>query len=110
YASLGVQEYFVYDPLREYLEPPLQGFQLKLGEYRPILESAGTVRSGQLGLDLSLEKAGLVLVDHATGVRLLRPSEEIDRRRDAELRAQHAEAENARLKREVERLKRKGGK
>ena len=32
YAMLGVQEYFLYDPLGEYLRPPLQGFRLEGGE------------------------------------------------------------------------------
>jgi Uma2 family endonuclease len=34
YAMLGVREYFVYDPLGEYLRPPLQGYQLQEGEYQ----------------------------------------------------------------------------
>lgn len=29
YAQLGVQEYFLYDPLGEYLRPSLQGFRLE---------------------------------------------------------------------------------
>ena len=36
YAMLGVEEYFLYDPRGEYLTPPLQGFQLQAGEYRPL--------------------------------------------------------------------------
>ena len=32
YASLGVSEYFLYDPRAEYLAPPLQGFRLHEGE------------------------------------------------------------------------------
>ena len=27
YAMLGVREYFLYDPLGEYLQPPLQGYR-----------------------------------------------------------------------------------
>jgi Uma2 family endonuclease len=34
YAMLGVQEYFVYDPLGAYLRPPLQGYRLHEGEYQ----------------------------------------------------------------------------
>jgi Uma2 family endonuclease len=34
YAMLGVQEYFLYDPLEEYLRPPVQGYQLHEGEYQ----------------------------------------------------------------------------
>jgi Uma2 family endonuclease len=29
YAMLGVREYFLYDPLGEYLRPPLQGYRLQ---------------------------------------------------------------------------------
>ena len=36
YASLGVSEYFLYDPRAEYLAPPLQGFRLHEGEYRAV--------------------------------------------------------------------------
>jgi Uma2 family endonuclease len=31
YAMLGVQEYVLYDPLGEYLRPPLQGYRLQEG-------------------------------------------------------------------------------
>src|SRR5215475_7189396 len=34
YSMLGVQEYFLYDPLGEYLQPPLQGYWLQEGEYQ----------------------------------------------------------------------------
>ena len=34
YRSLGVREYWQYDPTRDYLEPPLQGLELSAGEYR----------------------------------------------------------------------------
>ena len=47
YAMLGVREYFVYDPLGEYLRPPLQGYQLQEGEYQrmpPGAEGALTSR------------------------------------------------------------------
>ena len=32
YIRLGVREYILYDPLGEYLRPPLQGFRLVAGE------------------------------------------------------------------------------
>ena len=49
YCSLGVREYWQYDPTRDYLEPPLQGLELSAGEYRglPGRELAdGTLASG----------------------------------------------------------------
>ena len=37
YAMLGVREYFLYDPLGEYLRPPLQGYRLQDGKYQRLL-------------------------------------------------------------------------
>ncbi|HIQ04889.1 MAG TPA: Uma2 family endonuclease [Anaerolineae bacterium] len=36
YQGLGVQEYFLFDPLAEYFEPPLQGYRLVERRYEPI--------------------------------------------------------------------------
>jgi Uma2 family endonuclease len=59
YASLGVQEYFQYDPTADYLNPQLKGYQLVNGNYQPLpLESqAGVplIHSPILGLDLRLQ-------------------------------------------------------
>jgi Uma2 family endonuclease len=35
YARLGVSEYYLFDPFREYLDPPLRGYQLVGEEYVP---------------------------------------------------------------------------
>ena len=40
YAMLGVREYFLYDPLGEYLRPSLQGYRLQEGEYQRLLPGA----------------------------------------------------------------------
>ena len=50
YRSLGVREYWQYDPTNDYLEPPLQGLELIDGEYRPL----AAPRSAVLGLELRL--------------------------------------------------------
>jgi len=99
YADLGVAEYFVYDPLKEYLRPALQGFRLKSGEYEPIEpESGGVLLSRKLALRMKLEDSGLVLIDAASGERLLRPLEE----RASRLKA---EAEIERLRAELKKRK-----
>ena len=36
YRSLGVREYWQFDPTNDYLDPPLQGLELIDGEYRPL--------------------------------------------------------------------------
>lgn len=99
YAMMGVREYFLCDPLSEYLEPPLQGFVLERGDYRRLPEdSDGSVISRELGLRLKMEGSQLRLVVIATGERLLTPAE-------AQEKARSAEAEIERLKAELARLR-----
>src|SRR5262245_15488407 len=102
YALLGVQEYFQYDPTRDYLEPPLQGLRLVGNVYQPIPvapSSEGTLvlRSDVLGLELRLEETTLCLYDPTTGQRLLSYQEAEQARREAEERTQAAEARVAEL-------------
>lgn len=83
YARLGVEEYFLFDPLDEYLDPPLQGFELDAaGRYlpkAPLLDGALTSRT--LGLTFRPAENGLRLVETATGEALL-DLEELARERD----------------------------
>ena len=97
YAMLGVMEYFLYDPLGEYLRPPLQGYRLQEGEYQRI-QPAGqeTLASQVLGLELRLEDGRLRVVHPTTYERLLTPAEAQMARRAAEERAsQEAAARQA---------------
>lgn len=103
YASLGVREYFLFDPYGEAMQPMLRGFRLKGGEYLPM--SGGRIYSETLELDLVAEAGELRLYDPITGERLLTPEEaEAERRAEkaarqaAEARAAEAEAENACLR------------
>lgn len=99
-AHLGVAEYFLSDPVYEYLKPPLQGFRLESGVYRPMTpDSSSALQSERLGLTLYLEQGHLQLVDTQSGERLLRPVEVRALRRAAE-------AEAARLRAELDRLRR----
>ncbi len=76
YARLGVREYFLYDPLAEYLRPSLQGFRLDDGVYQPIEPDAeGALVSEELGLRLLLVDGLLRLTDLVTGATLLSPPE-----------------------------------
>jgi Uma2 family endonuclease len=106
YAMLGVQEYFLYDPLGEYLRPPLQGYRLQEGEYQRMPSSGyeGLV-SQVLGLELRLEDRRLRVVHPATHERLLTPAEAQVARRAAEARAAQAEAELQRVRAELARLR-----
>lgn len=60
YASLGVEEYFQYDPTGDYLQPQLKGQRLINGEYHPLpIEQTSVghpgIHSQVLGLDLCLQ-------------------------------------------------------
>ena len=97
YTRLGVREYFLYDPLGEYLRPALQGFRLVAGEYVPMeTDAEGALLSDELGMRLLLQDGRLRLFDRQTGAPLLDPAEraaaEAEARRRAEARAA-AEAE-----------------
>lgn len=113
YARLGVQEYFVFDPDHEYLDPPLQGYRLTAETYKPIpLEADGSLISEQLGLRLSDDAGRLMFVRLDNGRRLLTAEERAQhevraRRAEAEAR-RAAEAEVARLREELARLRDEG--
>ncbi|MBI3966982.1 MAG: Uma2 family endonuclease [Chloroflexi bacterium] len=136
YSRLRVSEYFLYDPLGEYLRPRLQGYRLAGESYERIESSSGALLSMVLGLELRLEPSGLRLVDPATGQRLLSYGEihaarqaaeeqaaaeaqarrtakkqaeaEAQARRVAEERVAQVEAELARLRAELERRENAG--
>lgn len=106
YAMLGVREYFLFDPLSEYLKPPLQGFRLIGEEYAAIDEAEdGALISQELGLRMFKEDTFLRLIDIATGQQLLRPLQLAEARRAAEERARAAEAELEHLRAELARLR-----
>lgn len=72
YAQWGVREYFLYDPLNEYLRPPLQGFRLKRGRYEAMVsDEMGRIESQELGLLLDRDGARLRLWDLKTGKEIL---------------------------------------
>lgn len=103
YERMGVEEYFLHDPLGEYLTPPLQGYRIEGGRYRRISpEPDGSLVSWTTGLRLRREGEHLRLVDLATGSPL--PSfediQEANRLKDEDLRRKDEEI--ARLRRELE--------
>ncbi|MBI2190553.1 MAG: Uma2 family endonuclease [Planctomycetes bacterium] len=106
YAELGVKEYFLFDPYREYLRPPLRGYRLEGEEYVAMEPSSeARLKSEVTGLELAVSEGWLRLFDPATGQRLLTPEEEARaRRQEAEAR-EAAEAEARRLAQELERLR-----
>ncbi|RKU12603.1 hypothetical protein C6501_10885 [Candidatus Poribacteria bacterium] len=128
YALIGVREYFLYDPERQYLPTPLMGFRLVEGEYVPIpMGPDGGVMSATLDLELRLRGKTLGFYDKVSSEWLETPADIAEARADeeaaradeeaaradeeaaradqeTEMRKQ-AEAEAARLREELERLK-----
>jgi Uma2 family endonuclease len=103
YAMLGVQEYFLYDPLGEYLRPSLQGYWLQEEEYQRLLPGAeGGFVSQALGLELWIENARLRVFNLDTGERLLTPAEALVARRVAAAEIKQMRAEIARLRGKAE--------
>jgi Uma2 family endonuclease len=99
YASLGVREYFLFDPLGEYLQPRLQGYRLIDGGYRSMTPGEdGGLHSDVLGLDLRLRDDRLRLWDPAQEQWLRTPAEEAAARQAAEQQVQSLRAEIARLR------------
>jgi len=102
---LGVQEYFLYDPTAEYLQPSLRAFEWSGGGYVPMQPTKEEVDLGvlafvpgegeppefisqHLGLRVTLDEANQIqFYDIANGKRLLSDEEA---RREAEAVAQSA--------------------
>ena len=108
YAAMGVVEYWQYDPVGSYLDPPLLGFRLVEGRYVPIPAVAReggllVVRSEVLGLELHLSpgapvREALHFYD-AVRAEYLRTYREADRAREE---AERGRDEEAQARREAE--------
>ena len=98
-----VKEYFLFDPLDEYLDPPLLGYRLTKGKLQPIRMVKGKLTSKELGITIERDGAELILRDAKTGRRL--QTAEGKQRAQAERRATALEAENDRLKAELDALR-----
>ena len=93
YERLGVTEYFLFDPLDEYLRPPFQGYRLEQDRYVALRPAAdGSLWSVVLGLELHVRGEHLRLFDPEDQRWLPLPEEEQAARQEAEARATVAEA------------------
>jgi Uma2 family endonuclease len=110
---LKVHEYYLFDPHAEYLKPPLKGYRLHDGVYQPIDAEGGRLPSEELGLHLERHGQELRFWNPVTKRWLLTPEEAMEQEKQAhehEKRARlQAEAENDRLRRELEVLRKKTG-
>ena len=97
YATLGVKEYWQYDPVGTLLEPPLHGSVLDGGEYaalpsRALADGAVEAYSPVLGLHVRMAGEMLRFHDPASGRDLLTHQDEARARQDAEARMADLEA------------------
>lgn len=82
YSSLGVAEYYLFDPEGVCLDPRLQGFRLEQSAYVALTpDAAGSLESVELGLRLTIEEHMLRLMDVRTGKPVLTRWEVIERER-----------------------------
>ena len=105
YEQMGIQEYFLYDPMSDYLEPPLQGYRSTTNRYlHEIPTIGGRISCRTLGIDLFLSEFDLVIVDSETGIEQLTKAEAEEL---AKLRAESAQVrereEKERERKEKER-------
>jgi Uma2 family endonuclease len=98
-----VKEYFLFDPLEEYLDPSLVGYRMVRGELQPMRLVKGTLTSKVLGLTLSRDGTQLRLRDAATGADVLTAAEQ--KAAKAQQRVAEVEEEVARLKAELAALR-----
>ena len=98
YASLGVEEYWLYDPTGERVRSRLRAMRLVEGGYRELAPEAAALegrylRSAVVGLDVRVDGAGeLHARNPVTGEEYLMPEEEHVARLAAESRARREAA------------------
>jgi Uma2 family endonuclease len=96
YAELGVQEYYIFDPLGDYLDPRLRGYQLIDGELLPL--PGPRFFSRLLNVELRVAGDALRFYNTSSNTFLPTPAEEHEARLAAE-------AEIERLRAEIEQLR-----
>ena len=104
YQRLGVEEYFLFDPLGDYLKPRLQGYRLGTGgRYRAVApEPDGSLASTTLGLTFRPEGSHSLRLTHtSSGEPLLRREELTAFHRQGQERIRALEEELARLRRQA---------
>lgn len=111
-GTLQIPEYFLFDPTGDYLKPRLQGFRMGMGRYEALALENDSLHSEQLELDLRIEGNWLRLFDPILQEPLLTVLEREQalqetrlRAETAELRAESAEEEIARLRAELDALR-----
>jgi Uma2 family endonuclease len=102
--SLGVKEYFLFDPEGLYLSSPLKGYRLNNSAYRRIFPKQGEVES-ELGFNLRPEGMMLRVIDRQTGQPIPTYEEQAARFEEQAARLLDEQRRAEALATEVERLK-----
>jgi Uma2 family endonuclease len=102
YERLGVQEYWLFDPKQEWLNPALQGYRLQQGRYQPIPNND---YCEPLQLNLKVEGNLITFYRADTGERLLTPDELAEALTQAETQKAQAETARAQAQLEADRLR-----
>jgi Uma2 family endonuclease len=99
---LRVKEYFLFDPFGDYLEPSLQGYRLRAGQYQAIRLVQGRLPSKILKLYLERRGSDLRLYDPTARQLLPTPQERIEQSEDE---VERLRRQLAQYKVEIERLR-----
>lgn len=105
YQQNSVKEYYVFDPEYDYLPEPLVAYRLINGELRLVPVENGRIFSDELGLEIVDTGEGLRFFNPATQESLGTLSEERHARLEERNARMAAEAELARVREELKRLK-----
>lgn len=105
YQQNGVKEYYVFDPEYDYLPESLVAYRLLNGELRLVPVENGRIFSDELGLEVVDTGEGLRFFNPATQESLGTLSEERHARLEERNARMAAEAELARVREELKRLK-----
>jgi Uma2 family endonuclease len=107
---LKVREYFLFDPLGDYLRPSMQGWRLVKGVYKAIRPVDGRLPSQTTGLHLERDGRRLRLWNPETRRWLLTPAQQAEVQRErAEVERERAEAERERAEAEREQAEQERG-
>ena len=99
---IRVREYFLFDPMGDYLTPSMQGWRLVKGVYRPIRPVADRLPSQTTGLHLERDGNELRLWNPATEAWLPTPTEWSEEAKQARDEAKQARKESEQARKEAD--------
>jgi Uma2 family endonuclease len=107
YESLGVEEYFLFDPLGTSWDPRLQGFHRQGEAFVALTPAAdGGLTSAVMGVRFVPEGLDVRVIDRATGEPVLQLEEQADRAAAAQRQAERERRRAERERRRADRLTR----